>query len=313
MNNTNIQDIVIIGGGPAGCAAAVYAARKKMQSVIISQEWGGQSVVSVDVQNWIGTPHISGQDIADNLKKHIREYAGEVLEIIDDDIVADLKKNQYFEVQTQGGKQFVSRTVLVCSGSRRRELQVQGADRLNHKGISYCASCDAPLFAGVESVVVVGGGNAGFESALQLLEYAKKVTLLEKNAEFLADKTTVEKAMSHKAFSAITEVDIQEITGQDTVQGLVYTDKNNQEHQLKVGGVFVEIGSIPNSDFAKNLLELNERNEIVVDPATQRASVEGIWAAGDVADGLFKQNNISMGDAVKALEDMYVYIQKLSI
>ena len=273
---------------------------------------GGQSVVSVDVQNWIGTPHISGQDIADNLKKHIREYAGDVLEIIDDDIVVGLSKNQYFEVQTQGGKQYTSRTVLVCSGSRRRELQVPGADRLNHKGISYCASCDAPVFAGVESVVV-GGGNAGFESALQLLEYAPKVTLLEKNAEFLADKTTIEKAMSRDTFTAITEVDIKEITGENKVEGLVYADKNNQEHQLQVGGVFVEIGSIPNSDFAKGVLDLNERNEIVVDPATQRASVEGAWAAGDVANGLFKQNNISMGDAVKALEDMYIYIQKLSI
>ena len=148
---------------------------------------------------------------------------------------------------------------------------------------------------------------------MQLLEYATTVTLLEKNAEFLADKTTVEKAMSRKTFSAVTEVNIKEITGEKTVQGLVYTDKNNQEHQLQVGGVFVEIGSIPNSDFAKGLLEFNERNEIVVDPATQRASVEGAWAAGDVANGLFKQNNISMGDAVKALEDMYVYIQKLSV
>ena len=312
MNNTNIQDIVIIGGGPAGCAAAVYAARKKLKSVIISEEWGGQSVVSVDVQNWIGTPHISGQDIAENLKKHIREYAGEVLEIVNDDIVVGLNKDKYFEVQTQAGKQFISRTVLVCSGSRRRQLQVEGADRLNHKGISYCASCDAPLFGGIE-VAVVGGGNAGFESALQLLEYATKVTLLEKNSEFLADKTTVEKAVSNNAFSALTEVDIKEINGEKSVEGLVYTDKNNQEHKMAVKGVFVEIGSIPNSDFAKNVLELNERNEIVVDPATQRASVEGVWAAGDVANGMFKQNNISMGDAVKALEDMYLYIQKLSI
>ena len=312
MNNTNIQDIVIIGGGPAGCAAAVYAARKKMQSVIISQEWGGQSVVSVDVQNWIGTPHISGEDIATNLKKHIREYAGEVLKIIDDDVVARLSKNQYFEVQTQKGEQFTARTVLVCSGSSRRQLQVPGADRLNHKGISYCASCDAPLFSGVEAVVV-GGGNAGFESALQLLEYATKVTLFEKNAEFLADKTTIEKAMTHKAFSALTEVDVKEITGENSVDGVVYTNKDNQEHTIPAGGVFVEIGSIPNSAFAKDILDLNDRNEIIVDPANQRASVEGVWAAGDVANGLFKQNNISMGDAVKALEDMYIYIQKLSV
>ena len=312
MNNTNIQDIVIIGGGPAGCAAAVYAARKKMQSVIISQEWGGQSVVSVDVQNWIGTPHISGEDIATNLKKHIREYAGEVLKIIDDDVVARLSKNRYFEVQTQKGEQFTARTVLVCSGSSRRQLQVPGADRLNHKGISYCASCDAPLFSGVEAVVV-GGGNAGFESALQLLEYATKVTLFEKNAEFLADKTTIEKAMTHKAFSALTEVDVKEITGENSVDGVVYADKDNQEHTIPAGGVFVEIGSIPNSAFAKDILDLNDRNEIIVDPANQRASVEGVWAAGDVANGLFKQNNISMGDAVKALEDMYIYIQKLSV
>lgn len=303
------KDLVIIGGGPAGAAAAVYASRKKISSAIITQEWGGQSTVSADVQNWIGTPHIAGADIAKQLKAHVAEYAADVLEVVEGDIVTSVtKQGEGFLVTTKKGVEFEAKSVLVCSGSRRRQLDVPGAERLNHKGISYCASCDAPLFGGVP-VAVIGGGNAGFESAAQLLSYATKVTLLERSDAFKADPLTVEKTLANANMEALTNVNVKEIKGESFVEALVYEDAQG-EHTLEVGGVFVEIGSIPNSGFMANLVQLNEIGEIVVDPKTQRASVEGVWAAGDVSDVLYKQNNISMGDAVKALEDIYLYLQK---
>lgn len=306
-----MKDLLILGGGPAGAAAAVYASRKKITATIVTNEWGGQSTVSTDVQNWIGTPHIAGADIAKSLKAHVTEYASDVLEVIENDSVVSFKEiDGGFEATTQKGVALQGRTVLVCTGSSRRQLDVPGAERLNHKGISYCASCDAPLFGGVE-VVVVGGGNAGFESAAQLLSYATKVTLLERGDAFKADSVTVEKTLANPKMEAITNASIKEIRGESFVESVVYTDKGGNEHTIACGGVFVEIGSIPNSGFMKDIVTLNEIGEIVVDPKTQRASREGIWAAGDVADGLFKQNNISMGDAVKALEDIYLYLQKI--
>lgn len=306
----NDYQLIIIGGGPAGCAAAVYAARKKIRSAIVADDWGGQSVVSNDVQNWIGETHISGIDIAKNLQAHIREYADDVLDIVEDTKIASLRKDGgMFVVETNTDKVMTARAVLVCSGARRRVLDVEGARRLNHKGISYCASCDAPLFKGLD-VVVVGGGNAGFESALQLLEYAPNVYLFERGSEFRADSITIEKAVQHPNMKALTDVSLQKIIGENKVEGVVYSQNQGDDISLSVGGVFVEIGSLPNSEFLPESVSVNERNEIVVDPKTQRASVSGIWAAGDVSDGLFRQNNISMGDAVKALEDIYLWLHK---
>ncbi|MYE38040.1 MAG: hypothetical protein F4X82_00785 [Candidatus Spechtbacteria bacterium SB0662_bin_43] len=311
MNNKNTDyHLIIIGGGPAGCAAAVYAARKKIRSAIIADDWGGQSVVSNDVQNWIGETHISGIDIAKNLQAHIREYADDVLDIVEDTKVVSLRHDgEVFAVETNTNNRMTTRAVLVCSGARRRVLDVEGAERLNHKGISYCASCDAPLFKGLD-VVVVGGGNAGFESALQLLEYAPNVYLFERGSQFRADSITIDKALQHPNMKAFTDVSLKKIEGEHKVEGVVYSQNQGGDTSLPVGGVFVEIGSLPNSEFMPENITLNERNEIVVDPKTQRTNVSGVWAAGDVSDGLFRQNNISMGDAVKALEDIYLWLHK---
>lgn len=312
MTNDKLYDIIIIGGGPAGCAAAVYAARKKMSSLLITDDWGGQSVVSVDVQNWIGTPHITGPDIARQLQQHTMEYAGDILDIVHPARTLSITHNTHFEVKASNDKTYKSHAIILCSGSRRRTLDVEGAERLNHKGVSYCASCDAPLFSGVP-VAVIGGGNAGFEGALQLLEHATSVVLLEKNSTFVADQTTQDSVIQHPNFSSHTEVTITAFLGDKKVEGLRYKDKAGQEHTLELGGIFVEIGSIPNSESVRDLVDTNQIGEVIVDPATQRASIPGFWAAGDVADGRFKQNNISMGDAVKALEDAYLYVQKQKV
>jgi NADH-dependent peroxiredoxin subunit F len=286
-----MYDLLIIGGGPAGAAAGVYAARKRVHSVLVANEWGGQSTVSPDVQNWVGTPHISGVDIASSLKKHVETYAEDILDVVDGDAVVALNEIEGgFEAATKGGKTLQARTVLVCSGSSRRKLPVEGAERLDNRGISYCASCDAPLYKG-KDVAVVGGGNAGFEAAQQLLDYATSVTLFERGDEFKADPVTVEKVLKNEKMKALTAVELTEVTGEQFVDGVSYKDKDGVQQKLAVGGVFVEIGSVPNSAFVKGLVELNKIGEIVVDHKTQRASR-------------------SMGDAVKALEDIYLYVQR---
>lgn len=306
-----MYDLIIIGGGPAGASAGVYAARKKIKTLLITPDFGGQSSVSADVQNYVGIVSLPGMELAERFKKHLEAYAADILEIKEGPKVTSVKKtDDGFEVITSSGESLRTKTVLVCSGSSRRKLKVPGADRLDNRGISYCATCDAPLFSG-KDVVVIGGGNAGFESAEQLLTYCPSVILLEFGDIFKADPVTVDRVLKNPKFKGFAGAETVEIKGENMVEGLVWKDrKTGETHNMKVGGVFVEIGAIPNSDFVKDLVGFNKIGEIVVDHKTQRSSQEGIWAAGDVSDVLYKQNNISMGDAVKALEDIYLYLQK---
>lgn len=306
-----MYDLIIIGGGPAASAAGVYAARKRIKSAIIGEEFGGQSSVSVDVQNFIGIPHVNGAELGKMFKEHLKTYADDVLEIVEGDKVIELNEleEKGFEIKTESGKTYKTRAVLVASGSRRRKLPVKGADTFEGKGVVYCASCDAPLFSGMKTVVV-GGGNAGFESAQQLLEYSPEVTLLEVADKFRADPVTIENVSKSEKFTALKETQITEIKGDKFVTGVVYKDKEGKEHELDVQGVFVEIGAIPNNGFLNGIVELNKIGEIVVDHKYARSSKEGIWAAGDISDVPYKQNNISMGDGVKALEDIYIWLQK---
>lgn len=304
-------DLIIIGGGPAGTAAGVYAARKKIKTLLITPDFGGQSVVSMDVQNFVGIISLPGAELSERFHKHLEAYAADMLEIKEGPRVTLIKKAESgFEVVASSGESFQTKTVLVCSGSSRRKLKVPGADRLDNRGISYCATCDAPLFAG-KDVAVIGGGNAGFEAAQQLLAYCPSVTLLEFGDAFRADPVTVEQVVKNQKFKSFTNAETVEVRGDSMVEELVWKDrKTGEAYELKVGGVFVEIGSIPNSSMVKDLCNVDQIGHIIVDHKTQRTSQEGIWAAGDVSDVLYKQNNISMGDAVKALEDIYLYIQK---
>ena len=304
-----MYDLIIIGAGPAGTAGAVYASRKKLRTLLIAQEFGGQSIVSSDIQNWIGTPSISGTDLAGQFKKHVLAYADNVLTLKEGEKVVIIKKGgSGFSVETDQGQMYSSKTILITAGSDRKKLPARGADRLEHKGITYCASCDGPLFGG-QDVAVIGGGNAGFETAAQLLAYTKSVTLLNHSPGWKADPITVEKVLKHPKMKAIDNVDVVEIKGNKFVEGLTYKDnKTGQTSELKVTGIFVEIGQIPNTDLVKGLLELDNYNRIKIDPRTQKTSVPGIWAAGDSTDVLYHQNNIAAGDAVRAVEDIYLHL-----
>ena len=307
-----MHDLIIIGGGPSGIAAAVYAARKHLHTVLITEEIGGQSTVSEGIENWIGTPKISGADLAKSFKAHLDAVKGGVVTLAVGERVVSLTKTEggVFLATTKSGKEFTAKAVLIASGAGRRKLSVQGADRFENKGVTYCASCDGPLFSGMD-VAVIGGGNAGFETALQLLAYAKSVTLIHRHQEFKADPVTVEKASAHPNMRIIRHAETIEVMGEQFVTGLKYTDKNSGETKdLAVSGIFVEAGVIPNTGFIDGLVELDAVKRIKLDPRNQHKSIDGIWAAGDCTDELYHQNNIAAGDGVKALEDIYLWIKK---
>lgn len=304
-----MHDLIIIGGGPAGIAAGVYAARKRLKSVLITEEVGGQSTVSEGIENWIGTVKIPGTELAHTLGDHLEAYAGDIVERVIGDRVEALSKTEGgFTATTRDGKSYSARAVLIASGAGRKKLVVAGADTFENKGVTYCASCDGPLFSG-QDVAVIGGGNAGFETAAQLLAYAKSVTLIHRRADFKADAITVEKVLAHPNMTALTEHEPVAVLGEKFVSGLTVRDmKTGEEKTLPTTGVFVEIGVIPNTDFAKGIVDLDEVGRVVTNARDQKTSVAGIWAAGDCTDELYHQNNIAAGDAVKALEDIYQWL-----
>lgn len=302
-----LYDLAILGGGPAGVAAGVYAARKRLKTIFITKDWNGQSTVSEGIENWIGEIKIPGIELSQKLEKHLKAYAPGIIDIKEGQWVTSISKtDKTFTVTTNSGS-FEAKTVLITTGSSRRKLDVPGAEEYDNKGLTYCATCDGPLYAD-QDVVVIGGGNAAFESAAQLLAYCKSVTMLVRG-EFRADQVTVDKVLKNPKMKAVTGAIPRKVYGEKFVTGMTYTDtKAGKDVDLAVTGIFVEIGSIPNTSYAKDVLKLDAYNRIIVDPRTQRTITDGIWAAGDCTDGLYHQNNIAAGDAVKAIEDLYLYI-----
>ena len=240
------------------------------------------------------------------------QYAGEYLTILspvratalslaDDKVTVAFSKGGPIEAQS----------VLITTGAPRRKLEVPGAAEYDQKGLTYCASCDGPLFAD-KDVAIIGGGNAAFETALQLLAYCKTVTLFNRGKNFKADEISVAAALAHPNMHVIKNSDIVAVEGAQFVTGLRWKDtKTNAESLLSVEGIFVEIGLLPNTDWIGDKLEMNEVKQIKVDPRTHRTSHPRVWAAGDVTDGLYHQNNIAAGDAVKALEDIYMSLRHM--
>lgn len=310
-----LYDLIIIGGGPAGCAAAVYAARKQLLTALVTTEFGGQSVVSEKIYNWIGTPEISGPDLAKSLESHVRYYEGEFLDVLPRHMVENVSKS---DLPAQAGNGFTVKTskatletksVLVTTGSSRRKLEIPGADQYENRGVVYCASCDGPLFSGQE-VIVVGAGNAGFETIAQLSAYCPKVTLVHRNETFKADEITVEKVSALPNVVIKTWTEPVEIIGETLVTGMrVKNVQTGDEEIIPCGGVFVEIGQIPNVDYVADLVTISKYGTIEIDPLTQKTKTDGIWAAGDCTNILYHQNNIAAGDAVKAIEDIYITLK----
>ncbi|MFA7302372.1 MAG: FAD-dependent oxidoreductase [Candidatus Paceibacterota bacterium] len=305
-----MHDLIIIGGGPAGVAAGVYAARKRLRTILIAEEIGGQSTVSDGIENWVGTPTIPGTDLAKSFRAHLDALKGDIVTLALGERVVGLERVEGgFKAKT-GSNEYTAKAVLIASGAGRRKLGIPGADKFENKGVTYCASCDGPLFGGAD-VIVVGGGNAGFETAAQLLAYAKSVTLIHRHKEFKADPVTVEKVSAYPNMRVIAHAEPLEVLGDTFVTGMTYTDKDTGEVKtISATGIFAEAGVIPNTGFAEGLVEFDAVKRIKADPRTQRTATEGIWAAGDCTDELYHQNNIAAGDGVKALEDIYLWIKK---
>jgi alkyl hydroperoxide reductase subunit F len=304
-----MYDLIIIGGGPGGVAAGVYAARKKMKTALITESFGGQSVVSAGIENWIGSKSISGYDLAKSLEDHLR--AQKDIDIFEGDLVkAVVKKDDgTFSITTNSGKIFETKYIILASGSRRKRLGIPGEDRLDGKGVVFCTTCDAPLFGG-QTVAVVGGANSALESVLDLIPYAAKIYLLVRGDALKGDPITQDKVKTHPQVEVLYGAVPQEIVGDAFVNGIRYQEKKavgtpDEMKTLPVTGVFVEVGLIPNSDFVKDFVKLEAYGHVVTDPATQQTSCPGIWAIGDVTDTLYKQNNISVGEGVKAALNVY--------
>lgn len=306
-------DLVIIGGGPAGCSAGVYAARKQLHTAMVVEEFGGQSVVSPDVHNWIGEQSIPGHELGKKLENHVRSYESDIFQILTGHKVKSITKSADHFIISYGNdsedvKTLDTKTILITTGSRRRKLDIPGADQFENKGVVYCASCDGPLFSGLD-VAVIGGGNAGFESAAQLLAYTNSVTLLHRRDEYKADSITVEKVLATPKMTGILNAEPIRILGDKFVSGLEYRDiVTNDTFTIPVMGIFVEIGAIPNTKFAENIVDTNQLGYIEIDPWSQKTKTEGVWAAGDCTNVKYHQNNIAAGDAVKAVEDIYYYL-----
>lgn len=304
-----IYDLAIIGGGPAGVAAGVYASRKRLKTVFITNSFESQSSTSDEIQNWIGTIKISGQELNKNLENHLRAYAENIVDIkVKEKVELISKDESIFNIKTNKGN-YKTKTVLITSGANRRKLDIPGSAEFDGKGVVYCATCDGPLFAD-KDVVVIGGGNSAFETCLQLLAYCNSVTLLNRRDEFRADPITVKKALADSRMKTILNATPVEIKGEKFVSAIIYKNtKTNELVELQTSGVFVEIGHLPATNFVKEIVKLDETGHIITDPKNQKTSEKGIWAAGDCTDGLYAQNNIAVGDAVKAVEDIYRYLK----
>lgn len=320
----NTYDLLIIGGGPAGVAAGVYASRKQLKTLFVTESFEGQSAVSEGIENWIGTIKISGTDLAKSLENHLKAYAADIVTIKTNCRVTSISKHaEYTELAplfsitltdsfSGEATEAIAKNILISTGSTRRKLEAKNADVYEHKGLTYCATCDGPVFSG-QDVAVLGGGNAAFESAAQLAAYCKSVTIINRSETFRADPVTVEKVCAKENVKVIKGVKVDEIFGEKFVKGLIYSGssiENGAPQTLAVGGIFVEIGLIPNTSFVKEVVELDSYGKIIIDPRTQRTKTVGIWAAGDCTDGLYHQNNIAAGDAVKALEDIYIAVSR---
>lgn len=312
----DLFDIIVIGGGPAGCAAAMYAARKKLKTLLITNYFGGQSIVSDDIQNWLGETHITGVALAKKFEDHVRSFSE--ITIKDSETVQEVTNIQCdektricdFKVRTDKAT-YVGKAVIVCTGARRRKLGVPGEDLFEGKGLSYCSTCDAPLFIG-RKVAVIGGGNSGLETVQDLFPYASEIYLLEYSDSLRGDMQTQEEIKSNsKLKQIILNVQPIEIMGDTLVTGLKYKNLSNGEEQiLEVGGIFVEIGSVPNTEVVKHLVQLDEHNQIMINVKHATTSHPGIFAAGDVTDDPYKQNNIAAGDGVRAALSAYNYLLK---
>ncbi|KKB35241.1 alkyl hydroperoxide reductase subunit F [Bacillus thermotolerans] len=297
-------DVLVVGGGPAGASAAIYAARKGIRTGIVAERFGGQILDTLSIENFISVKATEGPKLAQALEEHVKEYN---IDVMDLQRAKRLEKKDLFEVELENGAVLKSKSVIISTGARWRNINVPGEQELKNKGVAYCPHCDGPLFAG-KDVAVIGGGNSGVEAAIDLAGIVKHVTVLEFGPELKADQVLQERLYSLPNVTVITNAATQEITGTDNVTGLTYTDRETgEESHIELQGVFVQIGLVPNTEWLEGTLERNRIGEIVVDKRGA-TTLPGVFAAGDCTDSAYNQIIISMGSGATTALSAFDYL-----
>ena len=312
---STLYDLIIIGGGPAGITAGIYAARQKLNSLLITKSFGGQMLKkAVMIENYPGFEEISGMELIQKFEKQLRRASarsdGHKIDIERDEVTKVEKIEEHFLVITKNKNRFESKAIIVASGADPRPLKVLGEKEFLGKGLSYCSLCDGPLFLD-KTVAVIGGGNSAFEAAIFLSKIAKKIYILEASEKVRADAENQERVKKTGKVEIITNTQVQKIQGKQFVNSLIYEDrKTKREIKLPVEGIFVEIGSQPATSFVKDLVDFNERDEIAVEFETCQTKTPGLFAAGDCNIGKFKQIVTAASEGAKAALAAYGYIEK---
>ncbi len=294
--------LVIVGGGPAGITAAIYASRKRIKTAILTKDFVGQTGRAGKIENYPGEISIDGADLMKKYEEHVRSLDIDIMEEVT--VSGINKKGDNFIVDT--GENLETSTVIIASGRNPRPLKVPGEEFFLGRGVSYCAARDGSSFKD-KKVVVVGGGDSGFKAALQLKEYCPEVSVLEFMPKLRAEEASVEKARE-AGIEIVTGARLKEIKGEESVSSLVY-QKDGEENVIAAEGVFIEVGSTPATSFVNDLVDFNDKGEIAVDPYTGKTKTEGLFAAGDVTDGRDKQITVACGEGVRALVSAYNYLQ----
>jgi alkyl hydroperoxide reductase subunit F len=303
-----MYELMVIGGGPAGLAASVYAARKQLKTLLISGDIGGQINTTLGIENYLGYQFIEGPELINKFETQVGQFP---IEQKIGDKVKQLKRiKDGFEVITEADDKYQSKVVVLATGKRPKKLNVPGETELAGRGVSYCAICDGPVFTG-QKVAVVGGGNSALEAVLDLVKIAEHVNLISLTP-LTSDQVLSNQLKDAKNLAVFLEHQTVAIKGQELVEGIVIKDlKNGKEQELEVGGIFIEIGLVPNSDAVKELVELNKWNEVTVTPRNE-TSVPGLYAAGDVTDVPEKQIIVAAGEGAKAALQAHHYLQRLA-
>jgi alkyl hydroperoxide reductase subunit F len=303
-----MYELIIIGGGPAGMTAAVYTARKKLNTLLISYDIGGQSLTTTGIENYMGYQFIEGPELMKKFEEQVRQFP---LDTKTGERVSSLSPiSRGFEARTDKGESYRARAAIIATGKRPRQLNVPGEEKLRGRGVTYCAICDGPLFAG-ENVAVIGGGNSALEAAEDMIKIAERVHLVSLTP-LTGDQILIDKVKVANNLTMFLEHEVLEIKGESRVKGIRVRDlKSKQERELDVSGIFIEIGLIPNSEPFKGIVHLNRLGEIEVNCASE-TGVPGLFAAGDVTNVPEKQIVVAAGEGAKAALQAHRYLQRLS-
>jgi alkyl hydroperoxide reductase subunit F len=302
-----MYDLMIIGGGPAGMTAAVYAARKKLNALLLSKDVGGQVNWTLGIENYMGYQLIEGPELIKKFEEQVKQFPIEIK--VGDNVSSLSRISGGFEAKTDGGETYQAKAAIIVTGKRPRPLNVPGEEKLRGRGVTYCATCDGPLFADMK-VAVIGGGNSALEAVDDVVKIAEHVYLVSLTP-LTGDQILIDKVKGAGNLTMFLEHEVVAITGDNLVDGIKIRDlKTKQERELQVGGVFIEIGLMPNSDLVKGVATLNRIGEIEVN-CNNETSVPGLFAAGDVTNVPEKQIVVAAGEGAKAALQAHRYLQRL--